>query len=283
LLTGGSGFLGRHLYDELIRKGADVLAISRHSGPCPTDLRDRAGLSRVLGGENFDYVFNVAGVIDQSVRAGIYAEQFEVHVSATLNIVESIRMDRLVRFVHIGSNAEYGSAPCPQYPEGPVKPNSAYGVSKLAASSLLLAKAHSEGLPVVVVRPFLIYGSGQSPRSFLAAAIEAARGGSEFPTTPGAQTRDMVYVKKVVSDIVDAAVDVSCLGRAVNSCTGQPITIREVLELLASICPGFRPKFGAVAYRSTELMESSGIPYRACSARAARDELRKFLMNEVAR
>jgi len=181
------------------------------------------------------------------------------------------------RFVCLGSNAEYGAAPCPQSPDGPTFPNSAYGVTKLAATALVLAKAVSKDLPATVVRPFLVYGAGQSPRSFLAAALQAARAGREFPTSPGGQTRDFVFVEEVVTDLLEIARDAATLGRCVNSCSGQERSLRSVLELMQELYPTFHPVFGAVPYRPTELMRSCGVPYRLSAKAAGETALRRFL------
>ncbi len=286
LVTGGGGFLGKHLVQRLVRQGCDVVVASRNaselSSGISVDLTNAADVKRMLSGYEFNYVFHVAGVVDQGVRAGIYHEQFAAHLQATLNLVECLNLRSLKRFVCVGSNAEYGSSPCPQSSDGLARPNSAYGVSKLAATSLILAKAASEGLRACVVRPFLIYGMGQSERSFLAVAMDAARKGAEFPTTQGLQTRDFTPVDFVVDDLLRAAVDENYLGQVVNSCTGHPLPIREVLGMMSQIRPDFRPLLGSMPYRASELMESYGVPLTPVSAAQARTWLLDFLRHSLA-
>ena len=280
LITGGNGFIARHLIKRLESLRCDVTSLSRtgnQSGKLQLDLTDCKQVKSLIAHERFDYVVHTAGVIDQGVRQGIYREQFSAHVEATINLVENLNLESLRRFIHIGSNAEYGSVACPQSMDGPTRPNSAYGASKLAASSLVMAKVSSEGLKATVVRPFLVYGPGQSDKSFLASALRAAKGGGDFPTTLGLQTRDFTPVDLVVDDILRAASSPDSVGKIVNSCTGHPIMIRNALEMLASLRPAFRPVFGAVPYRASELMDSYGIPYTSITVEQAKVYLGEFM------
>lgn len=287
LVTGGGGFIGRHLVAALRARDCEVTVAGRGNLSNPPnlilDLTQRPEVERVLRTEKFDFVFHCAGTIDQAVRPGIFAEQVDAHVVATVNLLEALDAARPKRFVYIGSNAEYGSAPCPQRPDGPTWPNSAYGATKLGATAVVLARARSEDYPATVVRPFLVYGEGQSPRSILSAALAAAERGAEFPTTPGGQTRDFVPVAWVVEDLLRAAEDPALLGKIANSCTGHPRTIRQVLEKLGELFPEFRPQFGALPYRATELMESFGEPMTARSATATDEALARFLSSTCPR
>jgi nucleoside-diphosphate-sugar epimerase len=287
LVTGGTGFIGRHLVAALRARGCEVtvagLGNARQSPDLTLNLTQRSEVLRVLGAEKFDFAFHCAGTIDQGVRPGIFPEQVDAHITATVNLLDALDAARPKRLVHIGSNAEYGAAPCPQRGDGPAWPNSAYGATKLGATAIVMARARSEDYPAVVVRPFLVYGEGQSPRSFLSAAIAAAERGAEFPTTPGGQTRDFIPVSWVVEDLLRAAEDRSLNGKVVNSCTGHPRRIREVLEKLTELFPGFRLRFGALPYRPTELMDSFGDPITPRSAAEAEQALLKFLASHCSR
>ena len=280
LVTGGQGFIGRHLVERLRADQAEVWVAARTVVPrdraLAVDLTDRPAVRALFGAHAFDVVFHCAGTIDQGVKPGLYQRQMQLHFDATLHLVEE-GSGRMKRLIHLGSNAEYGSAPCPQDPAGPAQPNSAYGVSKLAATCLVVAKAGSEGLPATVVRPFLVYGAGQAAGGFLAQAIRAARAGGEFPTSPGGQTRDFVPVDAVVEDLIRVSMDRRLEGRVVNSCTGVERSVRSVLELLRELAPTFAPRYGALPYRETELMRSVGVPLQAWDEASATVALRTFL------
>lgn len=281
LVTGGTGFIGRHLVAALRARGCEVtvagLGNANQSPDLTLNLTQRSEVLRVLGTEKFDFAFHCAGTIDQGVRPGIYPEQVDAHITATVNLLDALDAARPKRLVHIGSNAEYGAAPCPQRGDGPAWPNSAYGATKLGATAVVMARARSEGYPSVVVRPFLVYGAGMAEKSFLGQALRAARCGEAFPTTAGGQTRDFVPIGRVVADLLRAATDAAIVGQAVNSCTGVERTLRSVLEIVAEFAPNFRPQFGAVPYRTTELMRSVGVPYSPTSGQDSTADLRDFV------
>jgi nucleoside-diphosphate-sugar epimerase len=290
LVAGGGGFIGRAVVRELLARGArDVTVLSRHPGASPpgcrslgVDLRDRAATAACLAGTRFDLVINAAGTIDQSTTPTIYHEAFEQNFATALHLVLALQDAGVGRFVHLGSNAEYGHAPPPHGSDTAERPVSAYGVAKLAATNLVRAKAHAEGFPGCVVRPFMVYGEGQSPRSLLSQVIDAARSRRELPTTPGEQTRDFVRVDRVARDVLAVAVaEPFAPGAVCNSCTGVETSVRDVLAHLHARYPGFRPRLGAVPYRAGELMRSVGVPLGAVSAAEARGELFDFLHRAI--
>jgi nucleoside-diphosphate-sugar epimerase len=294
LVTGGLGFIGSALVQNLARLlPVRLVVLGRDSASakvlsCEVEYR-QLDLTTATGADlhwlkdAFDYVFHCAGVIDQSNTPGIYQRQIAAHLDVTLRLLESTRGDRLKRFIQLGSNAEYGTAPTPQSANGLCRPNSAYGVSKLAASSAVIAHALADKVPAIVVRPFLVYGRGMADKSLLAMALKAAREKMEFATTLGEQTRDFVPVEKVVADLLVAARDPFLVGQIVNSCSGVERTIRTVLAELAELAPGFMPLFGKVPYRDTELMRSVGVPYAPMSPPDAEASLRAFFIDQLSR
>jgi len=291
LITGAGGFIGAALAAE-VAKGEPKQLICAGRSPVQAqeavkdaqyvtvDLRSVEQVqdwARTIG-KPFDVVFHAAGKIDQSVRSGIYREQFALHADSTIHLMDALlQTGGWGRFVHVGSNAEYGDAPCPQSAETREEPNSAYGCSKLAATKLVIARGKSEKLDTIVARPFLVYGAGQNPKSFLGAALSAAKEGATFPTTPGEQTRDFVSVEKVVADLI-AAADPANLpsGEVVNVCTGVERTIKSVLEQLQNVFVGFIPQFSSVEYRPTELMRSSGVAFCPVTTDVAVSDMQRY-------
>lgn len=284
LVVGGTGFIGRHLTKALVNGGAaSVSVISRSAAPSVDgaefhrlDVGDRGALREFAQFRNYDIVYNLSGKIDQSTAPGIYETQLAANTLTTIHLAE-IFNGRTGRFVQIGSNAEYGDAPCPQAPDGPALPCSAYGVTKLAASQVILAKAKSEGFPGLVARPFLVYGPGQSKNSFLEKAVEAAARMEAFDTTPGEQTRDFTPVQKVADELLQLSCPNNPTACIYNLCTGVPIRLRDVLSMLMKIRHDFTPNLGAVPYRKTELMASCGVAW----APWTRDYAESFLQNFI--
>src|ERR1700722_16484519 len=175
LIAGSTGFIGTGLTDALHKLGArEVTLLSRrHSEPVygysriTVDLTDARATHSALENRQFDIVVNASGLIDQSTRESVYEKTYLSNIYSTLYLVQALRRSNVTRFVQIGSNAEYGNAPCPHGDSTQESPVTAYGVSKLAATKTVLAKCVSEAFPACVLRPFSVYGKLQSQQSFL--------------------------------------------------------------------------------------------------------------------
>jgi nucleoside-diphosphate-sugar epimerase len=287
LVTGGTGFIGRHLVKSLLSLGSRLLVVvGRQPRPrlpegrfkyLALDLEDAGAVNAFCRERPFDLVIHLAGVINQATGQGLYRDLLGANLVSTVNLVEALQVRGVARFIHVGSNAEYGKAPCPQAPATRELPNSAYGLSKLAATRFVLAKALSESFPARVIRPFLVYGPGQPEASFLGKALKAARAGSELALTAGQQTRDFVSVAKVVSDVLTLASSDAPPGTVVNSCTGVETKLADVVAHLQAGYGRFKPLLGALPYRAGELMRSVGVPYVAVTREQAEQELFRFL------
>jgi nucleoside-diphosphate-sugar epimerase len=291
LVTGAGGFLGKHLTPSLAKLSpSEMVLVSRHdftgsvagAETLKLDLFDSEATAKALGSRRFDCVFHLAGKIDQGIRPGVFEEQFRVHVQTTSNLIDALGANPLERFFHFGSSMEYGNAPYPQINRERELPLSAYGVSKLASTKIVLARTKSEGLPGVILRPFLVYGAGQAKSGFLQSAMEAARNGQEFATTQGGQTRDFTPVSKFVDDTLEiAALPASqAIGEIFNICTGVEIYVRDVIAILQERFPAFKPQIGALPYRTSEVMHSVGEAFRPWTAARTREALSKFLGGE---
>jgi nucleoside-diphosphate-sugar epimerase len=289
LVTGAGGFLGSHLARALaalqpkrltlLSRNAQRLQLLKGAEIVPLDLLDRAAVAEFFAKREFDYVFHLAGKVDQGVRPGIYAEQFRLHVDAAIHLTDALSGRPLERFIHVGSNAEYGIAPCPHPTTVQETPVTAYAASKLAGSKLVLARAQSEDLPATVVRPFLVYGSGQSEHTLLQQAIHAAQTGKDFAVTGGDQTRDFTAVEKFRDDILAVAMlpASDAVGRIYNLCTGIETSVREALALIQETYPAFNPSFASLPYRKTEVMHSAGEPFLPVTKQEAHAALRRFI------
>jgi nucleoside-diphosphate-sugar epimerase len=142
-----------------------------------------------------------------------------------------------------GTSYEYG-------PGGKLDPGNVYAASKVAAWAFCRTHYRAYGVPVVIVRPFNVYGPGQLERALVPAAIRAALNGEDFPATPGEQRRDFVYVDDVMDGLLAAAVAPGIEGESLDLGTGQTTSVRELIERIFQLCEGRgKPKLGALPYR----------------------------------
>jgi UDP-glucuronate 4-epimerase len=256
LVTGCAGFVGSHLTEALLDRGASVVGIDcfndnymrahklrnlRHVADwdgfefVPVDLA-RGDLEELV--VDHDVIFHLAA--EPGVRSswGVRYERYlRNNVLATQHILEALRRTPETRLIHASSSSVYGEAelrPTPE--EAPTKPLSPYGQTKLAAEQLCALYRANYGLDTVSLRYFTVFGPRQRPdmgfHVFCRAAI------LDEPLSlfgDGTQTRDFTYVR----DVVDATLAASTcpLGddRVFNIGGGTVHSIRDVLSEVEAI------------------------------------------------
>lgn len=264
LIVGGSGFIGQALAKRLLSLKAAVFSLSRTENRTAlmpfgvlckvADLRDKSGLTRVIGGEKFDYVINAGGYIDHAKYLEGGRQVINTHYVGTLNLLDLVYQPGLKRFIQIGSSDEYGNSPAPQREDMREAAIAPYSAAKVATTNLLQTLARSEGFPGVVVRLFLVYGPGQYEARFLPFVINGCLQNVAFPTSQGEQLRDFCYIEDVVEGLLLSAVKKEAIGQVINIASGKPISIRNVIMKVVELIGGGNPTFGAHSYRSGENM-----------------------------
>lgn len=213
LVTGGAGFIGSHLVDELVGLGHKVTALDNLSTGnwdnvvegCERvtgDIRDSLMVDKCVSGK--DVVFHLAaytsvpGSIDDPTLC------LAVNVDGTRNLIEASRMYKVKRFVFSSSSAVYPDFPnSPRAENTPPDPKSPYAQSKLEGESLLKRYHQETGFGYAGLRYFNVYGARQDAESDYAAVIpifikKARKNENLTIYGDGRQTRDFVYVTDVV-------------------------------------------------------------------------------------
>ncbi|MBA2631474.1 MAG: NAD(P)-dependent oxidoreductase [Chloroflexi bacterium] len=274
LVTGAAGFLGSHLVPRLVGAGAKVCALYRPGAPRWRGI-ERAGVScavhadvRALAEPIHDATLAGVSVVFHLAAVGVVAEPVDVrevvhgNIDGTLAVL--LAAQRLgARVIYCGSCFEYGSGAGWNEDALPA-PTTEYGAAKSAGWMLANAFARRTGLEVVSLRPFTIYGPMEPARRLVPSVVMHALAGRNINLTPGDQARDFVYVGDVVDAFLAAATSREAVGGTFNICTGAPVTVREVVQaVLRCVGSTSTARFGALAYRPTELPMLSGDPSRA--------------------
>ena len=253
LVTGSAGFIGAHLARRLVDDGHEVVGIdclrpnydvaekkANLDWVGAIDQRDvdlsADPLDEVVAGA--EVVFHLAGQpgVRDSWGDGLAAYARD-NVLATERLLVAAQAAGVRRVVLASSSSIYGEAarfPCRE--DDLPRPHSPYGVTKLAAEHLGLAHAHNDGLPVVALRYFSVYGPRQRPDMGLRRLFEAVATGAAFPRYgDGSQVRDLTYVGDVVDATLAAAEGTVEPGTVLNVAGGSAVTLAELIQRVESI------------------------------------------------
>jgi UDP-glucose 4-epimerase len=254
VVTGGAGFIGSHLVEELVRRGQPVRVFDDFSTGSKKNLIEVSHLVEVVNGSLTDADAVKAAVRDAGVvyHLGALASvarsvenPLATHAACatgTLNLCDAARQARVRRIVYAASSSAYGGL-CPaagqREDQLPVA-KSPYAAAKLAGELYLQAFAATYGVETVRLRFFNIFGPRQrsdSPYSGVIALFIAAMARGEKPTVhgDGQQSRDFTYVANAVQALIRAADAMDVSGNVYNVGTGSTITVLELVNALNRI------------------------------------------------
>jgi UDP-glucose 4-epimerase len=252
LITGGAGFIGSHLVDELLRNQGvgevrviDNLVNGRRENLelwsedsrltlIEADIRDEAAVRDALQG--VDTVFHLACL---GVRHSLH-----VNAGATLTLLEAARELEIPRFVHVSSSEVYGTAQyAPMDEKHPTWPETVYGAAKLAGEAYARAAFRTHGYPAVVARPFNTYGprshfEGDSGEVIPRTIVRALNGLGGIIFGDGAQTRDFTHVTDTARALAELAKNDEVLGQTINIGSGSEVSINELCALVSTEITG---------------------------------------------
>jgi len=252
LVTGGAGFIGSHLSEELIRRGHRVRVVDslitgkRHNLKhlpevefVEADLADFAACARAV--EGVDYVLHQAAIpsVPRSVKDPITSNR--ANIDASINILVAARDAGVKRLVYAGSSSAYGDTPTlPKREDMPTKPLSPYALQKLVAEQYCQMFTRLYGFETVTIRYFNVFGPRQdpgSPYSGVISLFSTALLDDRRPTIygDGEQTRDFTYVANVVDGVLRACAAPHAAGEVINVATGGRISLNDLLRTMNQI------------------------------------------------
>jgi len=254
LVTGGAGFIGSHIVDELVRRGVETLVVDDFSTGSPENLRQHAGnkllkvytgdirhVGDLLRGEGeIDVVFHEAAIASVPISVEQPMRVHDANVNATLEVMNFCLKTKVRRLVFASSAAVYGVIHGRASEEGPCHPSSPYGASKLAVEDYLSAYHATYGLETVALRYFNVYGPRQRFNNGYSGVITIFANQLLNGLTPtifgdGKQTRDFVNVADIARANMLAAESAAAPGESFNVATGRSVSILELFESLQAV------------------------------------------------
>ena len=278
LVTGGCGFIGSHLVEDLLNRGhrvriLDDLSTGKRAnlpggllaGQCELiigDVIDRELVERCFDG--VDYCFHLAAVASVQRSNEDWSGTHRINLTGAINVFDAARRQR-APVVYASSAAVYGdNAETPLQESAQLRPLTAYGADKLGCELHARVASLVHSVPTTGLRFFNVYGPRQCASSPYSGVISifADRVARSEPLVifgDGEQTRDFIFVKDVVTFLQAAMARVSMTAACFNVCTGRSTTINQLANMLMSVC-GNRVAIDYQPSRSGDIRVSIGSP-----------------------
>ncbi|MFH0768099.1 MAG: SDR family oxidoreductase [Chloroflexota bacterium] len=253
VVTGGAGFIGSHLAEELSRQGYYVVILDNLSTGKKENIKlllkqenvefhqgsvtDCPLLQKLF--RDVDYVFHLAAIpsVTRSIEDPLAS--YETNVTGTLNVLLAARDNGVKKLIYASSSSVYGDTPTlPKREDMLPNPQSPYAVTKLASEYYCRVFHQVYELPTICLRYFNVYGPRQDPNSQYAAVIPRfidtiSRGSPPVIFGDGEQTRDFTFVKDVVAANILAAE--SELTGIFNIGNGESISVNQLTGLIIKL------------------------------------------------
>lgn len=250
LITGAGGFIGSHLTEELVNKGAEVRAFThynsrgdpgllRYLSPqtlskidiIAGDLRDHNAVENAVAG--CEIVYHLGALISIPYSYKNPYDVVETNILGTLNVLLTCRNLKVQKVIHTSTSEVYGTAQQVPITEAhPLQGQSPYSASKIGADKLAESFYCAYDLPVVTIRPFNTYGPRQSARAVIPSIISQALASKKVRIGNLDTTRDFTYVTDTVDGLIKAAEVAGNTGKTINLGTGREIRIKDLVDLI---------------------------------------------------
>ena len=259
LVTGAGGFIGSHLTEALVERGAKVRALVRYNSRndwgnlellrpevrsqfevLSGDVRDPFFIDQATRGA--DVVLHLASLIAIPYSYAAPQSYVDTNITGTLNVLQAAMRHNVSKVVHTSTNETYGTALyTPIDEDHPLQGQSPYSASKIAADKLAESYFRSFGLPVATIRPFNTFGPRQSARAVIPTIISQALSRDHIELGSLTPIRDLTYVSDTVLGFLKVAEAEASAGQVINVGNGAGITVgdlaKKILALLGMDIP----------------------------------------------
>ena len=230
LVTGSTGFIGRHLVNTLFQRGVEITTLDRVANSSPevaqtfqADILDSDSVTKALSGQ--DTVFHLAAVLGTSELVTQAREAVDVNINGTVNILNACRSE--------GASLLFISKPNPWL--------NTYSITKQAAERFCLMYRSEFEVPVTIVKPFNVYGPhestgpGRAQKLIPNTILKALRNESLKIFGTGEQINDYIYVDDVARLICDLATTENAVNGTYDIGTGTGRSVNEVCDLILEL------------------------------------------------
>ena len=249
LVTGGAGFIGSHVADELLRRGHAVTVLDDLSGGFRENVPDGAAfvhgsvndaplLEDLFEARRFDYIFHLAAYAAEGLSHFIRRFNYENNLIGSVNLINLAVRHEVRRFVFTSSIAVYGKNQLPMLEETPPRPEDPYGIAKYAVELDLQAAHEQWGLDFTIFRPHNVYGERQNAGDRYRNVIgifmnQILRNEPLTIFGGGTQTRAFTHIANV-APVIARSVEVDAARNEIfNIGADQPCSVTDLARIVA--------------------------------------------------
>lgn len=252
LVTGADGFIGSHLVEMLVAQGAQVRALVQYNSfnfwgwledspylnqveVVSGDVRDAHFCLDLTKG--IDIVFHLAALIPIPYSYQAPDSYVDTNVKGTLNMCQAAKRSGVKRFIQTSTSEVYGTAQyVPIDEKHSLNAQSPYSATKIASDAMAMSFFYAFDLPVVVARPFNVFGPRQSARAVIPTVIsQIAAGQEEIMLGELRSTRDFTFVEDTCRGFIALAEMDGGTGEVFHIGSGFEISVGELVELIATV------------------------------------------------
>lgn len=227
LLFGANGFIGKNIADCFIDKN-EIHFVAASREDC--DLLKIREVKEYIAKVSPNYIINVAYIeVNSNVKPT--KRYLSNNLRIPTNILKASKGKKIEKIIFLGSGLEYGDAEKPIDEKHLTNPKNYYAYTKAICSNESIRLAHKYDLPLILIKPFNIYGPHDS-KSVIYYAIKSAINNNTFFVTKGDQVRDFLYVTDLVS-FIERVLDDSFKfkhGEVLNAGSGEGVFLKKVIE-----------------------------------------------------
>jgi nucleoside-diphosphate-sugar epimerase len=254
MVTGGLGYVGRHLVARLARDGERVVSYNRDFADSPDprvvcvqgELFDVPRLVRTLEQHGVERIAHTAAMSHPELSIDFPVTTFAANVDGTVQLLEAARLAGVRRIVNFSSHCSYGHIDADPIPEdAPLRPNTPYGVTKVATELMGSVYRRLYGVEVVSLRVSEVYGPGNRMHTVLTDMLRAALDGEPYALAAGGEHRvEYIHVDDAAEAGV-AALNADDPRQDVYNITGgRQVTLADAADVVRAIVPGASIEIG---------------------------------------
>lgn len=269
LVTGGTGFVGRHLVEELLSRGSEVFVTGNKENIYLEKLENRNLYYSRLDISNYEeiekavieskpqIIFHLAAIVTASRDFNLIDQMIDVNLRGTTNLLRAVgKITSLETMINFGSSEEYGNQDIELSEILREEPASQYAILKMATTRFCNMFSGMYKVPITTIRPANIFGPYQPNEKFIPYSIIKCLKGENINMTFGEQERNFIYVKDFVDAVLLIGEKERNLAQIYNVGSDNYITLKEIVKQIkkltqssSNIC------LGTINYRSDEMMK----------------------------